>query len=141
MPATISRMPPRLPVAQIAAAAQALIDLLDATGGDVNREDDDPAEHDGTDQGDPAWTEFHTRGRHKFTNVIDTRNGEDAEDDDPAEPIGDELDGDRAEDEAGAELYACFESVPGCPITDPDVAVDDHRCDPDEGAPIEDRRG
>ena len=57
----------------------------------------------------------------------------DALDDPDAEPNGDELDGERAEDEAGAELYANFEGGPGCPISDPDCGVEDQRHDPDEG--------
>lgn len=44
----------------------------------------------------------------------------DVADGDPdLEATGDELDGDRAEDEAGAELYARLEDGPGCNIGDP----------------------
>ena len=86
MHGNIIKMPPQVPVAKIAAAAaQALIDLLDAIGGDPDLEDN-----------------------------------------------GDELDGDRAEDEAGAGLYARLEGGPGCPIADPDHGSEE-RGEPEEG--------
>jgi len=42
------------------------IDLLDLMDGDPDLEDSNDREaHDGDDQGDIAWIEWHTRGRHK----------------------------------------------------------------------------
>ncbi|MBX9859349.1 MAG: hypothetical protein K2Y20_07125 [Sphingomonas sp.] len=44
------------------------------------------------------------------------------------EPDGDEMDGDpRAED----EFHPHERDGPGCPCADPDLAVDDHACDPE----------
>lgn len=46
------------------------------------------------------------------------------------EPNGDELDGDAAEDDFMDHSYR-FRTEPGCPIADPDCAVDDQPCDED----------
>lgn len=43
---------------------------------------------------------------------------------------GDELDGSASEDEFMIHAYS-FRSEPGCPIADPDEAVDDKGCDED----------
>jgi len=44
------------------------------------------------------------------------------------EPNGDELDGSGAEDDFVDHSYS-FRAEPGCPISDPDMAVDDQGCD------------
>ncbi|MDT7527991.1 hypothetical protein OVY29_04875 [Sphingopyxis sp. SE2] len=54
-----------------------------------------------------------------------------ADGDPDIEPNGDEEDGTGAEDEQGA--HTCDASGPGCAVSDPDSAVDDLGCDPDEG--------
>lgn len=79
---------------EIAEAIEVLVDLLDCLGGDPEAEDDDPPEQVG-DEEDAAWTEWHSRGRHKLalgTSEPFDRVGEDREDDDPPEPVGDEQD-------------------------------------------------
>jgi hypothetical protein len=53
-------------------------------------------------------------------------------DPDPEMEDSDE-DGQCDEDEISTNLTARWGVGPGCKISDPDVAVDDHRCDPDEG--------
>ena len=79
----------QIPLKQIAAAAQALIDLLDAAGGDAD-----------------------------------------------LEPNGDELDGDRAEDEFGDLLT--YAAGAGCPISDP-PEEDAEDCSGFEDEPLFDR--
>lgn len=61
----------------------AVLDIVDA---DADAEDDDPAEADGDDT-DAAFTEWHTRGRHKLAGGKSEPfdQSEDAEDDDPRE--------------------------------------------------------
>lgn len=49
---------------------------------------------------------------------------------------GDEQDTGNAEDELTAGAWA-YSEAPGCPISDPDSAVDDRPCDPDTDAEIE----
>lgn len=46
-----------------------------------------------------------------------------------AEPNGDELDGSNAEDDYGGAANAGLWGGPGCPISDPDAAIDDSACD------------
>jgi len=60
------------------------------------------------------------------------------------EPNGDELDGTNAEDEIGNNHLSHTDPGAGCPISDPDSAVDDRPCDeptqdlePDHDAEIE----
>lgn len=100
---TVSRFPPQLPVKQIAVAAQALIDLLDALGGDDDLEPNGD-ELDGTCAEDEAGAEDHARvesgpgcgigdpGEHslqerpgKQPELRQSPVHEDREDDDPAE--------------------------------------------------------
>jgi hypothetical protein len=45
------------------------------------------------------------------------------------EANGDELDGTNAEDEIGNNHFAHVDAGAGCPISDPDSAVDDSPCD------------
>jgi hypothetical protein len=59
--------------------------------------------------------------------LVEVLNAMDGDSDE--EENGDELDGTRAEDEAGAEFYARPMSGPGCLIADDDSAVDDRPCD------------
>ena len=75
------------------------IDLLDLMDGDSDLEDGyDQEPHDGDDQGDPSWIEWHHRDRQTLylggpemwaTALL--QNSEDAEDDDPAERDGDTI--------------------------------------------------
>jgi len=75
--------------------------------------------------GDPAWAEWHTRGRYKVgkhgeeqCRTLGTPNmaDEDAEVDDPIEANGDELDGIGSEE----DFMRHEENGPGCPISDAD---------------------
>lgn len=129
----------------------ALIAFSDQLAGDPDLEDDDPdTEHDGREpdcdgQGDRAWAEWDTRGRHKLQSDHETIRGrdgwtphEDDEDDDPLEANGDEHDTGNAEDDelAGSGVLARHGVIsrgPGCPISDPDMAADDLAVDGDEG--------
>lgn len=52
------------------------------------------------------------------------------EGDSDLEPNGDELDGNTAEDDFLDHSYR-FRAEPGCPVADPDCAVDDLPCDED----------
>lgn len=47
------------------------------------------------------------------------------------EANGDELDGSNAEDDYGGSSNVGIYDAPGCPIADPDLAVDDSGCDED----------
>jgi hypothetical protein len=94
-----------------------LIDRLDIHDGDPDLEDDDPAEHDGTDQGDQAWIEWHTQ--HPGTrSQCQTGGHEDHEEDDA--PEEDDDSGQCTEDEvsylSGPSMWG---NGPGCPISDP----------------------
>ena len=58
-----SRQIRNFPIAKISAAAQALIDLLDALGRDPDAEPDDPLELNGDALGDVSWPEvYQSRG-------------------------------------------------------------------------------
>ena len=62
--------------------------------------------------------------------LLDTLDGElDAEEDDPTEANGDELDGTGAEDDFCEHSVPRSLQGPGCPLGDPDMAVDDKACD------------
>lgn len=54
------------------------------------------------------------------------------------EPNGDEIDGTGAEDDYGSGSNSGIYSHPGCPISDPDAACDDHGCDGDTGTEQDD---
>lgn len=64
---------------------EALIDICDLIDGEPEREDDDPDSENENRLGDVAYTEWHSRGRHKATaggyEQADQR--ENDEDDDP----------------------------------------------------------
>jgi hypothetical protein len=106
---TVHRLPPQLPVKEIATAAQALIDLLDKLGGDPDAEDNGDAEAVG-DEEDTAWPEWHSRGRHKDLPPRSPPH-EDAEDDDAAE----EDDGDSAVDDRPCDdINMDLEPEEGC---------------------------
>lgn len=101
---TVTRFPPQLPVKQIAAAAQALIDLLDALGGDVEAEDDDPAEENG-DEETASWVEWHRMRGPAKRGPNFTLGAEDDEDDDAAEDdIDDSAVDDRPCDDVNMDL-------------------------------------
>jgi hypothetical protein len=143
MPA-VARILSRYDRAKLEAFIAIAIDLTEALDGDPEgesatwteaieaREDDallpDDSEAAG-DEHDAAWTEWQTRGRHKLaggsSEPADLAGGEDAEDDDPDTGV---------EDEVG--LVRCID-VPGCPISDPDYAVDDLGCDENADDEIE----
>jgi hypothetical protein len=79
---------PQFPLPELDRAIEALIAFRDAFDGYGDPpEDDDPPESDGIDQGDPAWPEWHGRGRHKeaFARGFGHRMSEDYEDDDASE--------------------------------------------------------
>jgi hypothetical protein len=105
--------------------AAAILDRLDARDGDPDLEDDDPAEHDGTDEGDVAWTEWDSRGRRKDDPGVFCRDGrqclEDYEDDDP----------DHGLDEGEPNFVAISDGAAGCPIADP--GEDEHDREEDRG--------
>ena len=100
------------------------IDLLDLLDGDSDFEDNNDREaHDGDDQGDQAWIEWHTRGSHKLRRGIAEPTGndcygnslrEDDEDDDAAEQ--DDHEGQCDEDGVNTAFGA---SGPGCMLSDP----------------------
>ena len=122
MPDNLTQFPlrPQIPIVQIEAAAQALIDLLNALGGDPEAEPDDPLESNGDDLGDTSWPEFHTLGRHKAVSLRQSLPNEDFEDDDPAED-GD-LDSCSAGDDRGTAEGGGDDGQPG----DPDDGEDGH---------------
>lgn len=93
-------------------------------GGAGEREDD---ESDGTDQGDCAWIEWQTRGRHKLALGDHERTGghEDAEEDDA--PEEDDDSGQCTEDEISCGWPGFGDRGPGCSISDPDY------CDVERG--------
>lgn len=63
--------------------------------------------------------------------LIELRNALDGDAD--VEPNGDELDGENAEDSFGPPPgNVAAWAGPGCPIADPDMAVDDIGCDPEQ---------
>jgi hypothetical protein len=142
---------------QVEALAEALIDHLDrldapadpeapdfAPRSDLLPGDPGDAEPDNDGMGDPSWSEWHTRGRHK---LVDTLGGfhepvhrpvgygvvhEDDEDDDPAEEAGDEHDTGNAEDDElthSARHWGEYWNggAAGCPIAD--VGGGDHEED------------
>ena len=88
-PSTVTRFPPQRPVKQIAAAAQALIDLLDVLGGDPDVEDADPSE-DSCDAERGAWVEWDRMRGSSKRNPNFTLGDEDDEDCDPAEDDGED---------------------------------------------------
>ena len=105
------------------------IDLLDTLDGDTDQEDENDLEPDDDAKGDPAWIEWHTRGRHKTGRFNSERIArdchgsmlhEDAEDDDPREE--DDPSGQCDEDEVNTAFalvrYTVGGSGPGCPISD-----------------------
>lgn len=113
--------------------------MLDELAGDADMEGDpfnegEPAfdlasramvdVHGGTiingDEGDYSVAGWHA-GRYGAQN-------DDAEDDDPAEAVGDEQDGTRAEDESG---FVVIGHGAGCIIADPDKSADDEGEDND----------
>ena len=59
--------------------------------------------------------------------LIDTLDG-----DDELEANGDELDGSLGEDDFSPQNAPMHLGGPGCPVSDPDMAVDDHACDEPE---------
>lgn len=119
---------------------EGLINFLDDLGGDPDLEDGADDELSGDEMGDVSWTEWHTRGRHKLSDLgseVRVRMGgcqtplEDDEDDDPAEADGDEADGSFAEDEEAA-AHRLHGIGPGCIIADSDKGADDEG-ETDEG--------
>jgi hypothetical protein len=136
----------------LAGAVEVLVAVIDAMDGEPNDEDDDEpgqcdedevntlhayamgggpgceisdmGEHDGTDEGDQAWPERH--GHQPAT--MNAFGLEDTEDDDPDEENGDEKDGAPSEDELMTHSFGVGSGA-GCPIADPDKAVDDDGCD------------
>ena len=145
--------------ADIAAAVDLFIERLDQMAGDPDLEtngdeldgsfaEDDFCDHNlaypgpgcpvsdggcptGSGAGDPAWAEWHTRGRHKVGKFgeeqcrrLDGINmaQEDDEDDDPRERNGDERDtGDAEDDELSAAAWLAAHDQhdgPGCYIAD-----------------------
>jgi hypothetical protein len=130
------------------------LDLLDAADPDPDLEEhgleDSFCEHEGlncdgpgcsvADAGGPSWRERLDQsdtpyGQHQYQGTATLAAPEDAEDDDPLELNGDELDGTRAEDEPLIDRYG-LDRGPGCPIADPDYAVDDQPCDDVHGEGI-----
>jgi hypothetical protein len=103
-------------------AIEVLVTLLDVWDGDPDEETDDPDLEPAGDEKDAAWIEWNTmRGSQKRgPNILATQN-EDDEDDDPAEPDGDETDGNGAEDEPCA-WFAAYDRGPGCEVADPGIA-------------------
>lgn len=55
-----------------------------------------------------------------------------ADGDNDVEANGDELDGSQGEDDFGPQNAPLHLDGPGCPLSDPDMAVDDHACDEPE---------
>ena len=105
---TLTRLPPQLPIKQIAVAVQALIDLLDVIGGDPELEDDDPAEATG-DELDAAWTEGSNDLRKRWSASEDDEEPDEPEVDDEPEdddPGGCEHDGREPDDDAERETWA-----------------------------------
>jgi len=90
MPDNTTTLPrrPQLPVPEIAAAIEALIELLNRAAGDPDLEDNGDGENDGTDQGDPAWIEWGRMAPSSKRGPNASGGDEDAEDDDPAEDDG-----------------------------------------------------
>lgn len=117
MPA-VARILSRYDRGKLAAFVAVAIDLLDVLDGDPDREDGGDLEPDCDGKGDPAWLEWHTRGRHKSgryggEKLARDRYGnaahEDAEDDDPAGQYDEDCWTGPAMPDRGA----------GCPISDP----------------------
>lgn len=81
---------------KIGRAVEILIDIADFQDGNLDEEDNGDAEPTG-DEDDAAWTEWHTRGRHKLTDGRsepavaheDDEEFDPMEDDDPAEDVAD----------------------------------------------------
>ena len=122
---------------------EVLVSLLDIWDGDPDAESGNDAEDDFTlspnaiafaeetpgcpvaDPADPSFTEWHTRGRRKDNPGIHDARGyeahEDAEDEDPAEAVGDEEDTNNAEDELLAGVPPGFGGRgAGCSLSDSD---------------------
>lgn len=97
----------------IEAAVEALIARLDAADGDMDLEEIDEREPDDDAKGDPSWTEWHTRGRHKGGTGLKGLNGwnvyEDDEEDDPS--------GQADEDGINTLLFLSRDGGAGCPIS------------------------
>ena len=125
-PAAISNILARFDRGQLEGFVSVAIDLMDLLDGDADLEDgNDQEAHDGDDQGDPGWIEWHNRDRRtlrrggpEMQTTALLQDSEDAEADDPPED-SDADDTNNAEDEelAGGGLQ-CLWSGPGCPISD-----------------------
>lgn len=108
----------------LGATIDTLIAVYDAVSGDPDLEHGGDDELTG-DEYDAAWTEYHTRGRNKLASGTQ----EPFHDHEDAELGGDETDGNCSED----DFMHHYGTGPGCPISDPDAAVDDQPCDYDDG--------
>jgi len=106
---------------RLASFVEGALALLDATDGDPDAEDADEREPDPESAGDPAWIEWHTRGRTKLwrEGELLARHDhggaahEDHEDDDPAGQY----------DEDCYTGPAPRGHGPGCTISDPDFCM------------------
>ena len=123
---TVHRFPPQLPVREIATAAQALIDLLDKLGGDIEAEDDDPAEENGDDEtaSSVEWDKMRAPLKRKPNFTLGV---EDAEDDDPAEDNHDREAIDEREPEEGRDAPAAEVSYRQASRTRAAVGSDRHQ--------------
>jgi hypothetical protein len=141
----VSRVLARFDRDQIASFISVAIDLLDTMDAPTDPEAPDftprtdalpgdpaDAEPAGDDMGDVAWSEHHTRGRHKLVDRGSFQHEpmmrsdgpgmaqEDDEDDDPHEDNGDEQDTGNGEDEGLTGHALLFEDMSvGCPASDP----------------------
>jgi hypothetical protein len=92
-------------------AVELLIATLDAIDGDAEAEPVDEREPDEDARGDPAWTEFHTRGRHKLQyghEPVRGIDGRTARDDDEDEDVPENDDPAEDDDPAGGD----FDDIP-----------------------------
>jgi hypothetical protein len=110
----ITHFPPRLPIKEIGAAVEALIDLLNKAAGDPDLEDNGDAELDGTDQGDTSCPEWLSLGRYKVTELTRSLPDEDVEDDDGD---GECTDDEPAFDARSRAIANGNHSGPGCIIS------------------------
>lgn len=108
---------PVAPRSSVEAVIERMIDALDALDGDPAVE---PL---------PDWRGVDPRYRAELRDADAILAIEGVGEDDPPEPNGDEEDGTLGEDDFCFHSPACEMGAAGCPISDPDCAVDDKPCD------------
>ena len=127
MPANLSQLlsKAQFPLRELEQAIEALIAFRDGFDGHGEPpEEDDPPEHDGTDEGDAAWVEWTSmRGSQKGGANIAGRHEDDEEDDGDGE-CTDDIPGFDAVSRQIANGYG-WDSEPGCRISDPDIGIED----------------